>query len=88
MLLEETLLTIPQFPKFQYILKLSLQETPSTIPKNWIYLKRHFLQFHKILYVLKIVEMILKLKMSLFNINSNFSTVYENCGKCLLKRHF
>ena len=32
--------------------------------------------------------MILKLKMSLFNINSKISTVYENCGKCLLKRHF
>ena len=26
--------------------------------------------------------------MSLFNINSKFSTVYENCGKCFLKRHF
>ena len=29
----------PQFHKFQYILKVSLQETPSTIPKNWIYTK-------------------------------------------------
>ena len=46
-------------------------------------LKIHFSQFHKIQYVLKIVKMILKLKMSLFNINSKFSTVYENCGKCL-----
>ena len=32
--------------------------------------------------------MILKLKMSLFNINSKISTVYENCRKCLFKRHF
>ena len=29
----------PQFHKFQYILKVSLKETPSTIQKNWIYIK-------------------------------------------------
>ena len=32
--------------------------------------------------------MILKLKMSLFNVNSKFFTIYENYEKCLLKRHF
>ena len=38
--LEERLSTIPQFHKFQYILKVSLQETSSIIPKNWIYTER------------------------------------------------
>ena len=51
-------------------------------------MKRHFPQFHKIQYLLKILKMILNLKMSLFNINSKLSIVYENYGKCLLKRHF
>ena len=91
-----------QFEKFECLmnlilkLKMSLEETSFTISKNFnlykrCHLKRHFPQFHKFQYILKIVEMILKWKMSFFNINSKFSTVYEKSGlywKCLFKRHF
>ena len=39
--------------------KMSLEETPSTIPKNFnlykrCHLKRHFPQFHKFQYILKV----------------------------------
>ena len=54
---------------------MSLKKTLSTIPKNPIGIKNCGNNF--------------KAKdVSLFNINSKFSIVYENCEKCLLKRHF
>ena len=82
--------TIPQIPI--YTKGVSWRDTFYNSKKLDLYyrclLKRHFPQFLKIQYVLKIGKMILKRKMSIFNINLKFSIVYENCGKCLLKRHF
>ena len=93
---------LPQFDKFECLmnliskLKMSLEETPSIIPKTYnLYkmcqrwrcpVKRHLLEFQKIIFILNVslgktlytipqnpicilfVEMILKLKMSLFNV--------------------
>ena len=52
---------------------MSLQKTLYIISQNPIYIKNYGNDF--------------KVK-HIFNINSKFSTVYKNCGKCVLKRHF
>ena len=72
---------------------MSLEETPSTISENWIYTKDVFLE--KTLSTIPQNPICIKncgndfkvKDVSLFDINSNFSNVYENCGKCIFKRH-
>ena len=74
---------LPQFEKFECLmilkLKMSLEETPSTIPKNFnlykrCHLKRHFLQFHKFQYILKV-----SLEKTLSTIPQNLICI-KNCG--------
>ena len=67
-----------QFQPFGFILKVSLEKTLFTITQNPICIKNYGNGFKA-----KDVS-----RRDIFSINLEFSIVYGNCGKCLLKRHF
>ena len=98
---------LPQFSKSWYIfkkiefkLKVSLQETPSTIPKNWIYIKcvswkdifprdkNSNMKRHLPQFDKFECLMILKLKMSLEKTLSTIPKNFNLYKRCHLKRHF
>ena len=83
---------LSQFPKNGIILKVSLEETPFTIPKNWIYTKGVSWRdtFPQFSYTIENFEFMLKIDIFRFKIIFPIFNTYWilwNCGKCLFKRH-
>ena len=75
---------------------MSLEETPSTIWQIWMFhdfkvkdvsWKDTFHNPQNPIYIKNCGNDFKAKDVSLFDINSNFSNVYENCGKCIFKRH-